>query len=67
MLMRVHRGRPPGRLTIRRRQVLQFIERRGGQFTLGEIVRCCGLHDRSAAKRILRDLRHLNLITPPAA
>lgn len=60
------RGRPAGKLTIRRRQVLDFIQRRteqGRAPTLGEVVRCCGLHDRSSAKRVMKDLREMGFLT----
>lgn len=54
------RGRPKLTMTKRRRQVLRCLERSseaGERITLGELVRSCGLYDRSSAKRILKDLR----------
>lgn len=67
------RGRPPLVMTKRRRQVLlelADLATSGQQVSLGQLVRRCGLYDRSSAKRILRDLRKMaipaELITPPA-
>ena len=55
------RGRPAGKLTIRRRQVLEcWIER--GPMTLGQIKRVCGFQDRTAARRVLNDLKKMGLI-----
>jgi hypothetical protein len=54
------RGRPKLTMTKRRKQVLAQLEKRavtGERITLGELVRSCGLYDRSSAKRILSDLR----------
>lgn len=56
------RGRPKLTMTHRRRQVLEALAERaatGERITLGELVRSCGLYDRSSAKRILRDLRKM--------
>ena len=60
------KGRPLGQMTARRQQVLQFVEKRQCQnrsATLGELVRECGLYDRTAAKRILRDLMRMGIIS----
>jgi hypothetical protein len=54
------RGRPKLQMTKRRKQVLAQLELRaaaGERITLGELVRSCGLYDRSSVKRILKDLR----------
>jgi hypothetical protein len=58
------RGRPKLTMTTRRRQVLAQMEQRaatGERITLGELVRRCGLYDRSSAKRILGDLRKMGI------
>lgn len=60
------RGRPKLVMTKRRRQVLAQLRKRatnGERITLGELVRSCGLHDRSSARRILRDLRTMGAVT----
>jgi hypothetical protein len=60
------RGRPTGQITHRRRQVLDYLIDRaaeGERITLGRLVRSCGLYDRSAAKRILRDLRKMGAVS----
>lgn len=54
------RGRPRLTMTKRRQQVLEhFVDMStdGRPPTLGQLVRRCGLYDRSSAKRILRDLK----------
>lgn len=56
------RGRPAGRLTMRRRQVLAYIAQRGRPVTLGELVRGCGFADRATAKRTLRDLQDMGVL-----
>lgn len=59
------RGRPAGKLTIRRRQVLDYAmrcEAKGEGVVLGKLMRTVGLCDRSAAKRILKDLRGMGLV-----
>jgi DNA-binding IclR family transcriptional regulator len=56
------RGRPKLVMTRRRRQVLRHLAdcvANGERITMGELVRRCGLYDRSSAKRILRDLRKM--------
>lgn len=56
----IKRGRPAGRLTMRRRQVLDYAMRcqaRGEPVILGKAMRAIGLCDRSAVKRILKDLQ----------
>lgn len=56
------RGRPAGQMTTRRRQVLAECEeqlRSGGRIMIARLVRVCGLADRSAAYRIVRDLKRL--------
>lgn len=47
-------------MTRRRKQILLELAdcaASGERVTLGQLVRRCGLYDRSSAKRILRDLR----------
>lgn len=61
----ITRGRPAGRMTIRRRQVLEFAlrcEAKGEKVILGKLIRTIGLHDRSSALRILKDLREMGLL-----
>lgn len=53
------RGRPPGQMTHRRRQVLgEMIEAalRGERLTAAALARRCGLCDYREAGRIVRDL-----------
>ena len=61
----IKRGRPAGRLTTRRRQVLDYAMRcqaNGEPLLIGPMVRVCKLVDRSSAKRILRELRELGMV-----
>jgi hypothetical protein len=49
-------------MTRRRRQILLELTdcaANGERVTLGQLVRRCGLYDRSSAKRILRDLKKM--------
>lgn len=57
------RGRPSGTITELRRRVLSKLDEAD---SLGALVRSCQLRDRSNARRILKDLWKLDLITPPA-
>jgi hypothetical protein len=60
--MTMKRGRPRLTMTHRRRQVLNYLmdcAMDGERITLGRLVRSCGLYDRSAAKRIIRDLKEM--------
>lgn len=55
------------RMTRQRRQVRDFVLGRRALDrppTLGEVVRCCGLHCRGDAKRIIRDLVAAGLLPP---
>jgi len=55
----IQRGRPAGRLTRRRRDVLAYVVERQDRrepVLIGPLVRVCGLVDRSSAKRIIREL-----------
>lgn len=59
------RGRPAGKMTRRRRQVLDYAmrcEAKDEPIVLGKLIRTLGLNHRSDAKRILRDLREMGLI-----
>lgn len=61
----ITRGRPAGKLTIRRRQVLEFVlrcEAKGEVPPIGVVVRVCKLNCRQDAKRILKDLRGMGLV-----
>lgn len=61
----IKRGRPCGKLTIRRRQVLDYAltcEAKGEALILGKVMRTVGLCDRSAVKRILKDLKEMGLV-----
>lgn len=63
------RGRPAGKLTIRKRQVMEFVTRRteqGRAPTLGEVTRCCGFADRSDARRMLKGLVEMGLLPTDA-
>jgi hypothetical protein len=56
------RGRPAGLMTHRRRQVLEAFTAQAAQgqrVSIARLVRACGLHDRSSALRIIRDLRRM--------
>ena len=55
------RGHPPGQLTVRRAQVLSYW-RKHGPCTLGQLVRACNFQDRTAARRVLKDLRKMGEI-----
>jgi DNA-binding IclR family transcriptional regulator len=60
------RGRPRLTMTHRRRQVLTFLADRAAQgerITLGQLVRRCGLYDKSSARRIIRDLRKMGAVS----
>lgn len=59
------RGRPKLTMTHRRRQVYEYLAgcaALGERITLGRLVRSCGLYDRSAAKRIIKDLRKMGAV-----
>lgn len=59
------RGRPPGQMTHRRRQVLEeYIDaaQDGERISLARIARRCGLHDYRDARRIVTDLKRLGAI-----
>jgi len=61
----IKRGRPCGKLTIRRRQVLDYAlccEAKGERIILGPLIRTIGLSHRSDAKRILADLKKMGLL-----
>lgn len=61
----ITRGRPAGRMTIRRRQVLEYAmhcEAKGEGIILGPLIRAVGLSHRSDAKRILADLKKMGLL-----
>lgn len=57
------RGRPALQMTPRRAQVRAYWGKHG-PCPLGQVMRACGLHDRSSVKRILRDLEKLGEVTP---
>jgi hypothetical protein len=59
------RGRPPLRMTHRRRQVLAEIAEliaKGERVTLSRLARRCGLYDYRDARRIMSDLRKMQRI-----
>lgn len=56
------RGRPPLRMTYRRRQVLEEIRKaaaEGEQVSLARLARRCGLYDYREARRIVEDLKKM--------
>lgn len=58
----MNRGRPAGRMTPRRKAVLDCIatyRARGFHVSLSRIARDCGLYDYREARRITSDLRDL--------
>lgn len=63
--VKVTRGRPPGQMTLRRRQVFAEIAEaaeRGETITLSSLARRIGLYDYREARRIVRDLRQLGRV-----
>lgn len=59
------RGRPSGRMTQRRQQVLAaYVDRvaNGERVSLAELARRCGLYDYREARRVVADLRQLGAI-----
>lgn len=60
-----NRGRPPGRMTPRRKAVLNCISayrERGFHVSLSRIARETGLHSNSDARRIVCDLKTMGAI-----
>jgi hypothetical protein len=60
-----NRGRPAGRMTVRRKAVLDCIsgyEDRGFHVSLSRIARDCGLCDYREARRIVGDLRTMGAV-----
>lgn len=58
----MNRGRPPGKMTRRRQQVLQAYSERvemGERISLAELARRCHLCDYREASRIVRDLKRM--------
>ncbi len=56
------KGRPPLRMTYRRRQVLEEMRRSaadGEAITFSRLARRCGLYDYRDARRIVQDLRKM--------
>lgn len=56
------RGRPPGRMTHRRQQVLATYAdaiAQGERVSWAELARRCGLHSYNDARRIIMDLRRM--------
>lgn len=56
------RGRPPGRMTHRRQQVLQTYAEAiasGQRVSWAELARRCGLHSYNDARRIICDLKKI--------
>lgn len=59
------RGRPAGRMTHRRKQVLaEYVDAAasGERVSWAELARRCGLHSYNDARRIIRDLERMNAI-----
>lgn len=59
------RGRPPGQMTHRRRQILAEYARaanRGESPTLAQLARRCGLYDYREARRIMKDLERMGAL-----
>lgn len=59
------RGRPAGRMTHRRRQVLMAIAdaaAEGRRPSLASVARRCGLYDYRDARRIVRDLSRIDAL-----
>jgi len=59
------RGRPPGKLTHRRQQVLSEIAdavAQGEHVTLASLARRCGLYDYRDSRRIMTDLKKMGAI-----
>lgn len=61
------RGRPRLQMTKRRQQVLGVLRDLAGSdegktLTMGQLVKICGLYDKSSARRILRDLQRMGRV-----
>jgi len=59
------RGRPAGKLTHRRQQVLSEISdavAQGERVTLASLARRCGLYDYRDARRVMGDLKRIGAI-----
>lgn len=64
------RGRPSGRLTPLRRRALAVLQEEaaaGQSISYAKAARKLGLHDYRDARRVVRDLRSLDLIPRPSA
>lgn len=60
-----NRGRPAGRMTPRRKAVLDCIsayQERGFHVSLSRIARDCGLTDYRNARRVVVDLRNMGAL-----
>lgn len=59
------RGRPPGQMTHRRRQVLaEYAEAalNGQRISWAELARRCGMYDYREARRVVGDLKKLGAL-----
>lgn len=59
------RGRPPGRMTLRRRQAYEAITEaaaNGESISLARLARTIGVYDYREARRIVGDLRRLGAV-----
>lgn len=59
------RGRPPGQMTHRRRQVLaEYLDAatRGERISWAELARRCGLHSYNDARRVIVDLKNIGAV-----
>jgi hypothetical protein len=60
------RGRPPGAMTMRRKQVLALYQdaaERGERISLSRMARETGLFDYRKARRVLNDLRRIGALS----
>lgn len=59
-----HLGRPSGKLTKRRKEILEYW-RQYGPVSLGKLARDCHIFDRSTARRFLITFEKMGILQPP--
>lgn len=59
-----HLGRPSGKLTKRRKEILEYW-RQYGPVSLGTLARDCHIFDKSTAKRFLTTFEKMGVLYPP--
>lgn len=61
---RNHLGRPSGKLTPRRKEILEYW-RRYGPVSLSKLARDCHIFDKQTARRFLITFEEMGLLKPP--